>query len=97
MWLCPLALRAPPLRLHKPIWATVGGGEGGRMRQPEAAMRLLILLQRPLSRGHRGQVASASPPMFFNTVLMTSWHTTFSCSIVCHARLWTTTCDNGAH
>jgi len=74
-----------------------GGGGGGRVRQPESAMRLMILLQRPLSRGHRGQMACASPLMFFKTVLMTSWHTTLSYSIVCHARLSTTTCDRGAH
>ena len=48
------------------------------MRQPEAAMRLMILLERPLSRGHRGQMACASPPMFFKNILMTLWHTTLS-------------------
>ena len=73
------------------------GGEGVKMRQPGAAMRLMILLQRPLSRGLRGQMACASPPMFFKTILMTSWGTTISYSIVCHTRLWTTTCARGAH
>ena len=74
-----------------------GGGEGVKMRQPGAAMRLMILLQRPLSRGLRGQMACASPPMSFKTILMSSWGTTIPYSIVCHTRLWTTTCARGAH
>jgi len=54
-----------------------------------------MLRRRPLSRAHSGQTAFASPPMSLETILMTSWRTTLSYSIVCHAWLQKTTCDRG--